>query len=45
MKELVGHCKRCQKEIYCLDGFFNGIKLNDGQLLCFACEEKQEEEV
>jgi hypothetical protein len=45
MNELVGYCKQCQKEIYCLDGFFYGIKLDDGQLLCFSCEEEQEGDV
>ncbi|HZG72199.1 MAG TPA: hypothetical protein VEY51_11760 [Chondromyces sp.] len=39
MKELVGNCKECNKEIYCLDGFLNGVKVADG-VICFECEEK-----
>jgi hypothetical protein len=36
MKELVGNCCKCQKEIYCLDGFFNGV-VQDKQVYCFEC--------
>ncbi|SUV07408.1 Uncharacterised protein [Cytobacillus firmus] len=25
MKELVGCCAVCGKDLYCLDGFFNGV--------------------
>jgi hypothetical protein len=41
MRELVGKCEECGKDIYCMDGFLNGIK-EDGKLLCFDCtaEEK-----
>lgn len=42
MQELVGKCKSCGKEIYCLDGFLNGIHTNDQQLICFDCEKKEE---
>lgn len=41
MKELVGMCSNCNKEIYCLDGFINGVVINNsGKLLCFDCEGK-----
>ena len=40
MKELVGHCNECGKEIYCIDGFLNGIvERSTGTLLCFDCDE------
>ncbi|WLR51022.1 hypothetical protein LC040_17710 [Bacillus tianshenii] len=41
MRELVGKCEQCGKEIFCLDGFLNGVK-EDGKLLCFECDEKDE---
>ncbi|MFD2445801.1 hypothetical protein ACFSO7_17725 [Bacillus sp. CGMCC 1.16607] len=37
MKELIGKCSICQKELFCLDGFFNGIILETKELLCFDC--------
>lgn len=40
MKELVGTCEACKKEVYCLNGFLNGIVKEDGKLLCFECEEE-----
>lgn len=39
MKELVGSCKCCGKEIYCLDGFFNGVITENKQTYCFDCHE------
>ncbi|MGG3562542.1 hypothetical protein ABES03_13190 [Neobacillus rhizosphaerae] len=39
MKELVGSCKCCNKNIYCLDGFFNGIHTERNEILCFECYE------
>ncbi len=42
LKELVGECQECKKEIYCLNGFFNGIVKEDGTITCFECEEKKE---
>ena len=41
MKELVGHCQECQKEIYCLDGFLDGIVREDQSLICFECLGKE----
>jgi len=37
MRELVGTCKACQREIYCLDGFLNGVVTNDNEIYCFEC--------
>lgn len=39
MKELVGICHICKKDVYCLDGFLNGIIDDEGQLTCLACTE------
>jgi hypothetical protein len=44
MKELVGHCDSCQKPIYCLDGFFNGVKNDSGKIICFDCDDEEEVE-
>lgn len=41
MKELVGYCHKCGKEIFCLDGFFNGIHVDGKQINCFPCAEKE----
>ncbi|MCM3588766.1 hypothetical protein M3182_24245 [Mesobacillus maritimus] len=40
MKEHIGYCHQCGKEIFCLDGFFNGIHLNSKKILCFKCAEQ-----
>lgn len=37
MKEHVGVCYKCGKDVYCLDGFLNGIVEDDGQLTCMVC--------
>ncbi|WP_195891916.1 hypothetical protein [Neobacillus dielmonensis] len=42
MKELVGCCSNCKKEIYCLDGFLNGVHTDAKELYCFDCYERQE---
>jgi hypothetical protein len=39
VKEYVGICTLCQKKVYCLEGFLNGVVV-EGKLMCFACEEK-----
>ena len=43
MKELVGKCYGCGKEVFCLDGFLNGVH-NDGKILCFECEKEDLDE-
>lgn len=43
MQGFVGKCIRCEKDIYCLDGFLNGIVADKGQLLCFDCEKEEGE--
>lgn len=41
MQELVGHCKECNNNIYCNDGFLNGIVLDDKSIVCFECSADQ----
>ncbi len=43
MKELVDYCYLCQKPLYCLDGFFNGVQKENGKSSCFECEERNQE--
>jgi hypothetical protein len=37
MKEHVGLCHMCNKDIFCLDGFLNGMVDDEGRLTCFDC--------
>jgi hypothetical protein len=39
MKELIGSCLSCSKEVFCLDGFFNGVHTDQNELYCFECYE------
>ncbi|WP_261132535.1 hypothetical protein [Bacillus sp. Marseille-Q3570] len=39
MKEYIGKCEICNKPIYCMDGFFNGIKTKTG-VRCFDCDKE-----
>ena len=41
MIELIGTCVNCGKEIYCRDGFLDGVYI-EGKLYCFACAEEAE---
>ena len=45
MKELVGLCSCCGKEVFCLDGFFNGIISEDKKIYCFDCQDNHEKKV
>lgn len=40
MRELVGSCIRCKKDVFCTDGFFNGYVLEKHNILCFECKEE-----
>lgn len=42
MKEYVGKCEGCGKQIYCLDGFLDGNIQDDQTLLCFDCEKEMQ---
>jgi hypothetical protein len=44
LKELVGCCSICGKGLYCLEGFFNGVILENKELVCFACANDETEE-
>ncbi|MDR6553459.1 hypothetical protein [Paenibacillus qinlingensis] len=37
MEELIGHCRTCEKPIYCRMGFLDGVVQPDKTLLCFDC--------
>lgn len=37
VKELVNTCIKCGKELYCIDGFFNGVYSENQQAFCFDC--------
>ena len=37
MQELVGYCISCNKQVFCQDGFINGVVMEDKRLMCFAC--------
>jgi hypothetical protein len=41
VRELVGKCIKCEKDLFCLDGFFNGIILENKAILCFECSEEE----
>ncbi|WP_269431507.1 hypothetical protein [Domibacillus indicus] len=41
MNEFVGSCVLCGKDVYCQDGFLNGVK-EEGGLHCFECAEQNE---
>ena len=43
MRELIGPCSNCGKDIYCRDGFLDGVYVK-GELLCFDCAAEQEKE-
>ncbi|WP_281250327.1 hypothetical protein [Virgibacillus siamensis] len=38
MRELIGACQACGKNVYCENGFFDGEQI-DGRLLCNDCAE------
>lgn len=44
MQEFVGHCKECNKQVFCNDGFINGIVLEDKSLICFECIDNEQEQ-
>lgn len=39
MREHVGVCHVCKKDIYCIDGFLNGVIDDEGQLTCLECSQ------
>jgi hypothetical protein len=43
MKEYVGKCVKCQKDLFCIDGFFQG-ELDSGHAYCYECYETLKKE-
>ncbi|CEI83354.1 hypothetical protein J18TS1_30020 [Oceanobacillus oncorhynchi subsp. incaldanensis] len=43
MKVYIGTCVTCNKEIYCKDGFLDGVN-ERGRLYCFTCSEERQQE-
>ncbi|MGM0896793.1 MAG: hypothetical protein ACQEV0_02780 [Bacillota bacterium] len=41
MRELIGPCSNCGKDVYCRDGFLDGVYI-DGELICRDCAEELE---
>jgi hypothetical protein len=41
MREKVGSCVRCNADLFCDNGFFQGVVLEDGKSICFDCAEKE----
>ncbi|WP_256464014.1 hypothetical protein [Halobacillus salinarum] len=41
MQDLVGNCRYCGAEVYCLDGFLNGVVDEDQLLSCYDCAEEE----
>ncbi|WP_164908552.1 hypothetical protein [Halobacillus litoralis] len=39
MKEWVGVCANCADDIYCKNGFLEGVINEDRTLICFSCDE------
>ncbi|RKD76197.1 hypothetical protein ATL39_0410 [Sinobaca qinghaiensis] len=40
MQEPVGNCCLCGRIVYCMDGFLNGVYI-DNDLYCFPCRKEQ----
>ena len=41
LREYVGKCYACEKDIHCHDGYLDGEILSCGVLVCFNCENKE----
>ncbi|WP_226036880.1 hypothetical protein [Aquibacillus saliphilus] len=39
MEEVVGVCSKCDRTIYCQDGFLDGVVDENHTLYCFVCAE------
>jgi hypothetical protein len=44
MRELVGTCYICGKNLYCLDGFFNGLHTDDKKTVCYDCAKEHDKD-
>lgn len=45
MKEYVGQCSVCGRDIYCEDGFLNGFTDSEGRLSCYDEKHAKKEHV
>ncbi len=45
MRELIGNCASCNKEVYCNGGFLDGVIQENKSLLCFTCYKKIKKKV
>lgn len=39
--EIVGTCVRCEKTVFCRDGFLDGVVSDTKDLYCYACYERE----
>lgn len=37
MKELVGYCTQCEREVFCVNGFLEGEVTEEQKVICFNC--------
>lgn len=42
MRELVGYCTRCGKEVFCVGGNLEGVVL-EGEIYCLECSATEED--
>lgn len=43
-KEFVGICGVCEKNVYCHNGFLEGVVQEDHTLVCFSCHNEDKED-
>lgn len=41
MQEYIGNCRICGKNLYCRDGFAEGVVTGQHELICFVCDKIQ----
>jgi hypothetical protein len=44
IQELVGTCSVCHKNVYCLDGFLNGVISEAKELFCNECSDEDKKD-
>ncbi len=42
MKELVGYCTKCEREVFCLNGFLEGEVTDEKEVICFDCLQEKD---
>lgn len=43
MVEKIGECVSCKKNVYCTNGFLNGIVINSA-VYCFTCADEKDQQ-